>query len=491
MMFKDRDIPLKPSLPTDIDERRAQHTAIRRRMIQGNWKEDLEKSMLQHFSSARYAAIGVPDMSSNILEQITRQLSTLYNNGVTITHREEGHDITDLVGADGYVTRAGWAILMQRAQQMTLALRDCFVKVDVSPHVEGGSASHKGLQYRIVTPDYVYCESAEDAPDVPKYYMEQRLRLHPNTGEAVWIADVMDIRDPNDPIFGMYTIESNGALGDDVSEIFMGHPTHRGQDYPYIGKDGIPFLPLELYRAEKTGQLWNAYSGSAMLYGSLNAATLASWWLHLYRSSSWPQKYILGASLAGLGTSDQDTIARRQTIETDPASILVFQSDPDQTGQPMIGAFQPGSDPQKMMESLAMYEYRICTAAGLSSSVLKQSGDPRSGYSLSISREGQREAQRMYGVIFQSYDESLMAKSAKLANRFLGTNLPEHGYRVRYTHLPKSSTEQAEDRKNILELLGAGLLSPVEAIQRLHPDLDEEGAKQHLNKIRRERAEFM
>lgn len=490
-MQSNNQIPIKPALPTDIDETRSQHTALRRRMIQGNWREDLEKSMLQHFSSARYAAIGVPDLSSNILEQITRQLSTLYNNGVTITHREDGRNITELVGTDGYVTRSGWAILMQRAQQMTLALRDCFVRVDVSPHVDGGDTAHPGIQYRIVTPDYVYCESAEDSPDVPKYYMEQRLRLHPGTGAPVWIADVFDIRDPNDPIFGMYEIESNGKLGADVSEVFMGHPTHRGASYPYIGQDGIPFLPLELYRAEKTGQLWNAFNGSAMLYGALNAATLSSWWLHLYRSSSWPQKYILGASLAGLGTSDQDTVARRQTIETDPASILVFQGDPDHTGQPMVGSFQAGSDPMAMMEALAMYEYRVCTAAGLSSAVLRQSGDPRSGYSLSISREGQREAQRMYANIFQSYDENLMAKTAKLTNRFLGTSLPESGYRVRYTHLPKSSEEQAEDRKNILELLEAGLLSPVEAIMRLHPDLDEEGAKQHLTKIRRERNEFL
>jgi len=490
MQRSDQNIPLKPPLPTDIDERRSQHTALKRRMIEGNWMEDLEREMLRHFSSSRYSAIGVPDLSSNILEQITRQLSTLYNNGVTITHRDEA-DISALVGTDGFVTRSGWSILMQRAQQMTLALRDCFVKVDVTPHVEGGDKSHQGIQYRIVTPDYVYCESAEDAPDVPKYYMEQRLRLHPKTGQPVWIADVLDIRNMNDPIFGMYAINNNGTLGEDVSQIFMGHPTHRGQDYPYIGRDGIPFLPMELYRAEKTGQLWNAYNGSAMLYGALSAATLSSWWLHLYKSASWPQKYILGAGLAGVGTQDQDNLARRQTIETDPASILVFQSDPDQQGQPMVGAFEAGSDPQKMMEALSMYEYRVCTAAGLSSSVLRQSGDPRSGYSLSISREGQREAQRMYANIFQAYDESLMAKTAKLCNRFLGTNLEERGYRVRYTHLPKSSQEQKEDRTNILELLKAGLMSPLEAIQKLHPDLDEEGAKQHLIKIRRERMEFL
>ncbi len=155
-----------------------------------------------------------------------------------------------------------------------------------------------------------------------------------------------------------------------------------------------------------------------------------------------------------------------------------------------LGAFQAGADPLKMMEALSQYEYRVCTASGLSSSVLRQSGDPRSGYSLSVSREGQREASRSYSGIFKIRDESLIAKTAKLTNRFLGTNLPERGYRVSYTQLPKSPEEQAEDRKNIIELMNSGLMSPVEAIQKLHPDLDEIGARQMLLKIRREKMEL-
>jgi hypothetical protein len=35
------------------------------------------------------------------------------------------------------------------------------------------------------------------------------------------------------------------------------------------------------------------------------------------------------------------------------------------------------------------------------------------------------------------------------------------------------------------------LISPLEAIRMLHPDLDEEAARQKLLKIRRERAEFL
>ena len=44
------------------------------------------------------------------------------------------------------------------------------------------------------------------------------------------------------PIFGMYLIKKDGSLGEDVSVEFMGHPTHRGADYPYRdgGRESLP-----------------------------------------------------------------------------------------------------------------------------------------------------------------------------------------------------------------------------------------------------------
>ena len=46
-------------------------------------------------------------------------------------------------------------------------------------------------------------------------------------------------------------------------------------------------------------------------------------------------------------------------------------------------------------------------------------------------------------------------------------------------------------REDILEKLKAGLISPVDAIQTLNPDLDTNAAVELLQKIRRERAEFL
>ena len=249
-------------------------------------------------------------------------------------------------------------------------------------------------------------------------------------------------------------------------------------------------MPLQLYRAEKTGELWNSYDSSQLTYGTLTSAVLFSFYLHLVRDACWSQKYVAGLQLAGMNQLDQDLVSRRAAITTDPSSILVFTPDPDITTQPLIGTFEPSADPEKLLESVAKYEYRVATAAGISSEVLRQSGDPRSGYALSISREGQREAQRKYAPLFRMLDEQLVSKAAMLCNVFLGETLPESGYRVQYQQLRLSPEEMKAVREDVIQKLNAGLISPVDAIMLLNPDLDELEAKNELIRIRRERAEF-
>ena len=480
----------KPTAPNGETERRWEHTAMRRRLVQGTYEKDLETEMMRHFSTDRYLAIGVPDLSSNILEQITRQLSVLYNAPPTVTNQEG--DISALTGYDGFVNTAGFFQLMQRGQQLTLALRECFIRIDVVPHVRGEIVRKPGLQYRLVTPDYVYAESHPDAPDEPIYYQEMRMRMNPDTAKGEWVADVIDLRDESNPRFGMYRINMDGSLGDDVSMIYMGHATHEGASYPFRDKNNNPFMPVELYHAEKTGHLFDAYSGIQMAYGALTAATLMSFWVHCVRDCAFPLKYTLGATVAGLGVSDPEITARRATIATDPSSILMLNADMESGGQPMIGQFAAGAEPLKLLESISHYEKRVSMSAGLSSAILRESGDPRSGYALSVSRDGQREASAKFAISFSRHDARVLSKSAALANRFLGTNLPESGYRVTYAKLPKSPDEIEAIRKDTTEKLAAGLISPIQAMQMLHgTDLDEESAKQLLMKIRRERAEYM
>src|SRR6056300_1666481 len=405
-------MPMIPFAPTPEDQNRWQHTALRRRLIIGAWAEDLEDELSRHLPADRRESWGPADLSSNPFEQVTRQLAVLYHETPTVTNMNG--NIEALTSREGFVTKAGLWPLMQRTQQMVIGLRESFIRIDVNPHTDV-KTDYPGIQYRLVTPDFVYCESDPDMPDVPTYYREMRIRKHPHTGKYNWVADVLDIRDLNNPMFGMFEVNPDGTLGADVSELYMGHPTHRGMDYPYRDKQGRPFLPVVLYHAEKTGFLWDAYNGSQMVYGSLTSAVLYSMWVHCVRDCAWAQKYVAGLSVAGLSQMDADQIARRSSIATDPSSILVFTQDPDAQGQPLVGSFSIPTDPHALLESISKYEMRVGLAAGLSPSELSRTnGDPRSGYALAVSRSGQREAQKKYASVMRGCDEVLLAKTAML-----------------------------------------------------------------------------
>ena len=480
-MIESKNIPIKPPAPNDYEGQRWAHTALRRRLIEGTWADDLEEELLLHLSLDRRESWGVADLSSNPLEQVTRQLAVLYQDQPIVTNSNDV-DISPLAGREGLITQAGLWPLMQRVQQLVLALRECFVRIDVVPHSEGISAELRPELCRY---------QVNSINDQPIYYQEWRLRYNKVKAKYEWVADVLDITNLDEPLFGMFRINSDGSLGEDVSELYMGHATHKGADYPYRDKEGKPFLPIQLYRAEKTGRLWNSFDNSQLVYGSLTSAVLFSMYLHLVKDCCFSQKYVAGLQLAGQSAVDTDIAARRASIATDPASILVFMSDPDVTGQPLIGSFQPAADPQKMLESISSYEFRVATTAGVSSDVLRSSGDPRSGYALSISRDGQREAQRKYAPTFRLFDESLLSKTAALSNRFLKTNLPEKGYRVQYSQLKLSPEEMKATREDVIQKLSAGLISPIDAIMQLNPDLDDIEARKELIRIKRERAEFM
>ena len=483
-------IPAMPPLPTRADTARAEFTSLRRRLLEGTWEQDLENELYRHLPSDRRDAWGAADLSSNPFEQVTRQLSVLYHETPHI-HADGDSDISALTGRAGILTKSGLWPLMQRVQQLTLGLRECFLRIDVAPHSKQATARVPGITYRVVTPDFVYCEASPDNPDEPLYYQETRLRENPE-GELVWVADVLDIRDLKNPFYGMKLINTDGSLGADVSSDYMGHPSHVGEGYPFRNAEGVPFLPLTMYRAAKTGKLWNAFDNSSLVFGSLTSAVLFTMWTHIVKDASWPQRYIAGLQLAGLDTLEQNTIARRASVTTDPSSILVFMQDQDNTSQPLVGQFQPGASPKELLEAVASYEYRVAVSGGISpSELIRSSSDPRSGFSLSVSRQGQREASRAYAPLFRHSDEDLLAKTAALSNRYLGTSLPESGYYISYQALPLSPDEMKALREDIVQKLAASLISPLEAIRMLHPDLDEEAARQKLLKIRRERAEFL
>jgi len=484
MLYQSSTTPPPPAPDIDTQKRWA-HQGLRKRMLVGNWSQDLEDEIGRHIgsNSDRRAVWGVSDLSSNVFRSISQALSALYNEGAPAISSPSPAD--ELLGPTGLIQRASLWPLMQRVQMLTVGMREMFMRVDIAD-------DGLNLLYRPVTPDLVWAISPAGAPMEPIKLMELRLRAREG-GELQWCYDVFDLSDLANPIYEVRAVGPSGVLGDDLSGEFLGGPMS-GASYPYRESTGRPRLPYTIYHAQITGELFDSFTGSELLFGSLTAACLNTFLVHLIRDCAWPQRWVMGCGLAGASLFDADSTARRASISSDPASILVFT--PDEAiqglGSPMVGQFQAGGDEEKLMASITSYERKLAQSAGLSpASIQKISGDPRSGYAIAMSRSDQRDAQRRYTPAMKRGDINTLELSAIIANRFLGSSFPESGFKIKYASIPLSKEESETLRRDVIEKVEKNLITKIDAIRMLQPDLTVDEAAQYLREIRRQNIEFV
>ena len=159
-------IPNKPVAPDTETESRWEHTALRRRMLLGQWGDDLIREIGNHITVDRQATWGVPDMSSNIFKSTTAALCALYLEPPDVSVEVSYDGQADgLLSRNGLINQAGYWAMCQRIQFFTIGLRECFVRVDVNP-------TGDGLVYRIVTPDLVFADSPAGDPQNPNVVHE-------------------------------------------------------------------------------------------------------------------------------------------------------------------------------------------------------------------------------------------------------------------------------------------------------------------------------
>jgi hypothetical protein len=352
---------------------------------------------------------------------------------------------------------------------MVIALREMWMRIDVEDD---------RLTYRPVSPDMTIAEADPSRPTVPLAYAEIRLRHF--RGEAVWLWDVLDIRDPANPSYTV-RVAKDGGMGEDVTLEVLG-ATYSGEAYPYRRADGTPILPVVLYHASLYGdRLFDAFHGIEIYEGSLDLSVLDTYLHHVLRDASYPQRWAIGVRVAGSDMVDGGTRGQRVEVVTDPTTILMLDAAMEQ--QPQVGQFQAGADVEKIEATIAAIAHRLATAAGLAPTELQRtSGSAKSGYAISLSQDGKRTAQRKYVMQFRDADERLVAISAALFNRATGSQFPEGGYSVMYREIPLSPEEMQSRRTHALEMMEAGLMDKVEAL-RLFGSMTHEDAVARLEQI--------
>ena len=189
----------------------------------------------------------------------------------------------------------------------------------------------------------------------------------------------------------------------------------------------------------------------------------------------------------GMGLEDGTNNGTRRAISTDPASILMFEASGDL--QPQLSQFQAGADVAKMLDAISSYEQRVAEFAGVSPADLQRlGGTARSGYAISITNAGKREAQRKFEPMFRAADSELLSTSAKMLNRMAGLSVPESGYTIRYQAIPLSDQERDGLRKDLIEKIQAGIMSKADAYMEIHPGISRTRAIESLQRILTEEA---
>jgi len=451
--------------------------------MEGTWQRLLEDRLQAQLGSTRRQAWGIPDLSANPFRVIAYELSSLYLDAPDVHHhaaetaaqRNGGTSSAEaLIGGDGLIAKSGLWSQMPRVQAMTIALREMWLRIDV---VDGR------LTYRPVSPDMIVAEADPQRPTIPLAVAEIRLRNI--DGEAVWAWDVLDIRDPAFPRYEVRKVNEAGGFGEDVTMKVLGvndakknaaDPEWSGANYPYRRtSNDAPILPGVLYHASQYGdRIFDPYYGVELYEGSLSLSVYYSFLAHCLRDASFPQRYAIGVRVAGTEMTDGLTRGARVEVVTDPTTILMLDAATE--SQPTVGQFQAGADVATLEQTISAIAHRLATDAGLSQTdIQRTSGSAKSGYAISLSNEGKRQAQRRYVVQFRGTDEELVAKSAILYNRSTGSSFPEGGYSVLYREVPLSPEELDARRTHAMEMLEAGLMDRVEAL-RLFGNLSEPDA---------------
>lgn len=449
----------------ETDRARWSEQALRYRLLTGKHRDDVISTIQDSFSLELAADMVIsPDLSRNPYRLIYQQLNVAYMEPPEVYISDD--DEADL---EPIVTPKLWA-QQQQTSLLALSMGEALVRIDWKHWAGATEAS-----YRVVQPDQVVVYAMPDEPDQPGSVEELRWR------NGVWTWEVWDVRDPANPIFRIDEIDDQKQRVD-ATEKWAPELAGEGK-YPYRARDGSPILPWVMYHRQVGSRLWNWTSGIELTDGALKLCALWTHWNDGFINAAYPQRYALDVDTqAGVSRTIAGTPV--DVVPVDRKSILKFSSKGPTGGS--LGQFSASMDPLQSAEALRLYEQGLAVYAGLNPSDL-QITQAQSGYAIVVSRDGQRRAQKLVEPSFRIADQQLLATAAKLSNFYLNTNLSEdpREYKIRYRSMKPSIEEMKADADLIKAEVDLGVLSKLDALRRLHPEIEsDEDALERLLRVK-------
>ncbi len=469
--------PQRPKMPTPEDQARSEHQEARLGILHDDWDETLDDFLKTVVDEDRLEAWGKGDTAANAIVSQTKQLTTPGLYGTAPDCRHPNPAGAALVGADGFLEKAGYWTRMQFVQFLTVGLGDYFLRFDVR---------NRGLTLRNVNPHNVFVVRDPNDPTRLLEIWELRLRWWRQSEKWIYTWDQYSLgqeasihANAKEPSWRIVEALKDGSTGEDVSNVFLvdgdgNTGALTGNAYPYID-NGEPYLPWGDYHAIDTGGQWNHFEKRGLHRGTL---TNAAHWTYTGRSAldaTGSCVLVSGLQPVGVDVKTAENGKGISNVQLSPGAIVYHQ--PIQGAQPWAKVIGAAVNLPSLAEFSNLYEMKLAARSGMNpSDVVRQSANPTSGAALAISNASRREYSKMVRPIFRRSDLGAIGVQAKLVNAAKLATVPTSGYSTTYHEIPLSPAEQRDLREQLDWERDAGLLSPVKQFQRLHPGSSSEDA---------------
>ena len=455
------------------DFHRMQHTAVRLRMLEGLWEDDITRRLNEKLTPGRAVNLGRPTQSLNLFQSAVRQIAVQHDDvcGISNEQLDANSELTFTTLVKDSHLHSIW----QKNTEYVIGLRENMVRID---------QFENSIRYHIATPNTVITEHADG--DTNKMVVVKEMTYFEVEGEDIAGWAVWDIKNAFAPRFYVLDEEEN----DITSKVILGIPEDDNVAYPstwiWFDEVGMPFLPWVKYRAQHTCHQWDPYAWSELAHASIDVAILWTAWNKVVLDASWAQRWVIDLMIQGLGQNDASGTA---TLECDPTSIIALKSGNDKTGS--TGQWEPGADPQVLANAILQFQSSVLSNIGIHPADIEASGSAQSGIAIQLKRSAQRRLANRMLPQFRAGDTELLEKTALIYNLMMGESiLPTSGWSISY-RLPAASVDEfiAElDRdKQLIEL---GLMSKVQLMMKYRPELSREQALGELRRIQLENEEL-
>lgn len=456
----------------EADRNRAEHSAMRLRMLLGTYWDDLEKALQTHLPTLRREAWGPMDMTSNVFKSICGDLGPVPYNSEPHLDGKPGSEPLITREQSGILSRCGYWPLMQSTGEELVGLRDMVMRLEYSQ--EGGLSADP------IPPHRVEVDVLSSAPRRPVRMAIADQRDRPDKpGEQEWTWEEWDISNPMAPRYRIMSADRKHDLTNRYA-MLDGKPASSamlsGENWPDRWKwhqddrKNRPFIPCANYHALTKANYWDPWYGIEAVAGSLTMGVLNTFWIHCVRDGSVATVVLVGGVPMGIKieTVDGQPIA---WVAVEPGAFNMVRPMEGFEGPVQVERLSPSADPLMLIQALQRFEQRVALYAGVSASdLLRESGDPRSGYALSVSNDGKRASAQRLEPQLRRADLEAVELSAAIINGATGSKLPEGGYGISYKGIPLSPEELRVRAEYVDKMISLGLITRRDALLQFHPE---------------------